>query len=77
MNQAKWVRVEDKTMYWYECSNCKEKPPKNQYGNEWFSPYCPNCGSIMIKDEEIEEGDISPYLNSKIAEFLDDMDDEE
>ena len=29
---------------------------------------------MMIKDEKIEEDDISPYLNLKIAEFLDDMD---
>ena len=33
--------------YWYECSECGAKPPKDQWKNEWHSPYCPNCGAKM------------------------------
>ena len=33
--------------YWYECSECGAKPPKDQWKNEWHSPYCPSCGAYM------------------------------
>ena len=53
-----WKRIEKETeevnLYWYECSNCGDKPPRNEFGKEWFSPYCPNCGMKM----EMVEGDI-------------------
>lgn len=33
--------------YWYECSVCGARPPKNQWKNEWHSNYCPSCGAKM------------------------------
>lgn len=52
-----WIRKEEKldnwgeycAFYWYECSACGAKPPKNQWGNNWHSNFCPNCGAIMYK----------------------------
>lgn len=37
--------------YWYECSVCGARPPKNQWKNEWHSPYCPSCGATMENKE--------------------------
>jgi hypothetical protein len=28
----------------YECSKCQAYAPCFQSGNEYFSPFCPNCG---------------------------------
>ena len=50
-----WVRKEKeyndcdghRAYYWYECSECGARPPKDQWKNEWHSPYCPNCGARM------------------------------
>ena len=38
--------------YWYECSECGAKPPKDQWKNEWLSPYCPSCGAYMGERKE-------------------------
>lgn len=29
------------------CSNCKGYPPLDDYGNEIFTKYCPDCGAKM------------------------------
>ena len=50
-----WVRKEEelndcdghRAYYWQECSKCGATPPKDQWENEWHSPYCPNCGARM------------------------------
>ena len=46
---GEWVRKYDKQIncYWYECNQCGEYRPRNVFGNEWSSPYCPNCGAKM------------------------------
>lgn len=44
---GEWVRKEDFQTYWYECSECGARPPRNQFGQETFSNYCPNCGCAM------------------------------
>ena len=48
--QGEWIRKEDDEamMYWHECSECGARPPKDQWKNEWHSPYCPNCGTMMV-----------------------------
>lgn len=38
--------------YWYECDNCGARPPKDQWGHEWHSDFCPNCGAMMEGGEE-------------------------
>ena len=53
--QGEWVRkVKEyndcdghRAYYWYECSECGAKPPKDTWGNEWHSDYCPSCGARM------------------------------
>ena len=52
---GRWVRKEKeindcdgyRAYYWYECDNCGARPPKDQWGHEWHSDFCPNCGAIM------------------------------
>lgn len=46
---GQWIRKEDDSCYWYECSECGEKLAKTQWGNDYFSAYCPNCGTLMDK----------------------------
>jgi len=47
--QGEWVRKYDDKVncYWYECDQCGEYRPRNQFGNEYNSNYCPNCGARM------------------------------
>lgn len=33
--------------YWYECSVCGARPPKDTWKNEWHSNFCPSCGARM------------------------------
>ena len=46
---GRWERQEDDECYWYECSEC-HNPPAQRFKRDYFSDYCPNCGSKM--DEE-------------------------
>ena len=51
---GQWVRREDEITYWYECSICHNDPPRNNYGHEYFSLYCPACGAKMDGKGETE-----------------------
>lgn len=53
MDAAKWMRKDSDICYWYECSNCGGETPRNRWGTDWFSAYCPSCGKPM--NETIEE----------------------
>lgn len=46
---GEWVRKYDDKIncYWYECDQCGEYRPRNQFGNEYNANYCPNCGAKM------------------------------
>jgi len=46
-----WEKTIDGHCYWYKCSCCGTKAPKNEWGNDYFSPYCPNCGAKMESEE--------------------------
>lgn len=56
--RGRWIVVDEelndcdghRTFYWYECDNCGARPPKDQWGHEWHSNYCPNCGAKMDKE---------------------------
>lgn len=50
--KGKWIRKDDETCYWYECSECGCSPPKDTYKQEWLSDFCPNCGADMRKGDE-------------------------
>lgn len=53
VRHGRWVKKHDNVCYWYECSECGEKPPKDQWKNQWLSSYCPNCGTLMeMEDDE-------------------------
>ena len=54
VRHGQWIRKEDDSCYWYECSECGEKLAKTQWGNDYFSAYCPNCGTLMDKQEPNE-----------------------
>lgn len=57
---GRWVRKEKeindcdghRAYYWYECDNCGARPPKDQWGHEWHSDFCPNCGSRNIEGDQ-------------------------
>jgi len=48
---GKWIRKENDVEHWLECSVCGARPPKTQWGNEWESPYCPECGAKMLGED--------------------------
>jgi len=48
---GKWKKTTNRYSYWYECSACGCKVPKNEWGAEYFSPFCPECGAAMEVDE--------------------------
>ena len=47
VRHGRWIKKHDDVCYWHECSECGIKPPKDQWKNEWKSPYCHNCGAKM------------------------------
>ncbi len=50
-----WEKTTDRYSYWYRCSYCGERIPKNFWGNNYFSPYCPECGAQMVEPQESED----------------------
>ena len=54
--KGEWVRKYDDKIncYWYECDQCGEYRPRNQFGKEYNANFCPNCGAIMRKGGEEE-----------------------
>ena len=51
IRHGEWIKKENETTYWYECSECGEEPLRDEYGRRAFSRYCPNCGALMDKGE--------------------------
>lgn len=54
---GKWIkkskRLDFCTEWWYECSECGNKPPNDRYGHpNYLTDFCPNCGVKMIGEEE-------------------------
>lgn len=54
---GKWIQkskpMEFNTVWWYECSECGDKPPRDRYGNpDYLSNFCPNCGADMRGEKD-------------------------
>ena len=47
VKHGKWLKKTDDIYYWYECSECSERPPCDRYKETFFSDYCPHCGAKM------------------------------
>lgn len=47
VRHGKWVKRDDGIVYWYACSVCEQKTPRNEWGHEYHCAYCPNCGAKM------------------------------
>ena len=47
---GRWIRKENDYSWWIECSECGTKRPWDEWGQEWESPFCPNCGIKMKFD---------------------------
>lgn len=50
-SKGAWLYKDNEKYYWYECSVCGEHTPTKWCMNEWFSPFCPNCGAKMESTE--------------------------
>jgi len=50
-----WEKTTDGYCYWYKCSCCGTKTPKNEWGSDYFSSYCPECGIKMVEPQERSE----------------------
>lgn len=53
--RGKWEEKEKDGVWWYACSVCGEHIPKGQWGQEWHSRFCPNCGADMRPQPPKEE----------------------
>ena len=49
---AFWKKRVSHGAYWYACSNCDEKNPRDRYGHDYFSRRCPHCGAHMDFERE-------------------------
>ena len=47
VRHGEWEKHTNSHLYWYKCSICGDYPPRNYYGHEYHSAYCPNCGAKM------------------------------
>lgn len=47
VKQGEWIKIEVDMCYFYICSNCGCDIPENRFHNDWFSNFCPNCGTPM------------------------------
>ena len=47
VKHGEWIKEDNGTQYWYQCSECSERPPYNRYKELWLSACCPNCGAKM------------------------------
>ena len=48
---GRWNKSMDDYSYFYTCSCCGERIAKNSFGDDLFSPYCPECGANMQEME--------------------------
>lgn len=45
-----WVRFENGSYgWWYACAKCGGKVTKDEWKQDYFTPYCPHCGRKMAK----------------------------
>lgn len=49
--RGRWTRKSNTICYWYECSECGEKPLKTVYRDMALSTFCPWCGAEMRTKE--------------------------
>ena len=49
-----WKKQYEEQYYHYVCSECGSEIPKNKYGHDWFSGFCPGCGKPMDTELEVE-----------------------
>lgn len=49
---GRWVKKTEDFVYYYACSECGEPVLKSQWGHDFFSDYCPNCGADMRGEED-------------------------
>lgn len=49
---GEWVRKDDELFFWYECSECGNKPMANRFSyREERSAFCPHCGARMLGED--------------------------
>ncbi len=47
VKHGKWLKVYRGMFYECVCSCCTHDLPKDSWGQEYYSDYCPNCGAKM------------------------------
>lgn len=53
---GRWIKKTADCVYYYACSECGEPVLRNQWGCDFFSEYCPNCGAKMDGEMKMEDG---------------------
>lgn len=44
---GRWIKKTADCIYYYACSECGEPVLRSQWGCDFFSKFCPNCGAKM------------------------------
>lgn len=57
LKTGKWITKSNITPYytewWYECSECGQKPLRDRYEQEVLSDYCTHCGARMVGEDNV------------------------
>lgn len=64
-----WEKTTDKYCYYYKCSCCGTKIPQNEWGSDYFSPYCPECGAKIVEPQE-RSGDLENIHREKEQAYM-------
>ena len=51
---GRWIKKTADCIYYYACSECGESVLRSQFGCDFFSEFCPNCGAKMDGERKDE-----------------------
>lgn len=54
VKHGRWIKKTADCIYYYACSECGEPVLRSQWGCDFFSEFCPNCGAKMDGERKDE-----------------------